>query len=97
MSTYISLLQYTQQGIENVKDSPARLDAARQIFESYGGRLKEFYLVCGRYDAVVISEAPDDASAAKAALSLATRGNVRAETYLAFPEKDFRNIVSGMK
>jgi uncharacterized protein with GYD domain len=97
MSTYISLLRYTQQGIEGVKESPARLDAARKAFESLGARLKEFYLVCGRYDAIVISEAPDDAVVAKASLSLATRGNVRTETFRAFNEDEFRKIVADLK
>jgi uncharacterized protein with GYD domain len=96
MSTYISLLRYTQKGIENVKESPGRLDAARKAFEKMGAKLKDFYLVSGRYDAVVISEAPDDATAAKASLSLATQGNVRTETLRAFTEDEFRKIAGGL-
>jgi uncharacterized protein with GYD domain len=96
MSTYISLLRYTQKGIESVKESPGRLDAARKAFEKMGAKLKDFYLVCGRYDAVVISEAPDDVTAAKASLSLATQGNVRTETLRAFTEEEFRKIVGGL-
>jgi len=94
MSTYISLLRFTQKGIEGVKESPGRLDAARKAFEKGGARLKDFYLVSGQYDAVVISEAPDDATAAKVSLSLATRGNVRTETLRAFTEEEFRKIVA---
>jgi uncharacterized protein with GYD domain len=93
MSTYISFLKYTQQGIENVKESPSRLDAARKAFEGLGAQLKEFYLVCGTYDAIVISEAPDDTVVAKASLSLAARGNVRTETFRAFKEDEFRKII----
>src|SRR5688572_24658342 len=93
MATYISLLRYTQQGIEHVKESPARLDAARKVFEGLGARLKEFYLICGSYDAVIISEAPDDTVVAKASLSLAKRGNVRTETFRAFKEDEYRKIV----
>jgi uncharacterized protein with GYD domain len=96
MATYISLLRYTQKGIESIKESPARLDAARQAFEKTGARLKDFYLVSGRYDAVVISEAPDAATAAKASLSLTARGNVRTETLGAFTEEEFRKIVAGL-
>jgi hypothetical protein len=43
MSTYISLLRYTQHGIESVKESPARLEAARKAFEKLGARIKDFY------------------------------------------------------
>ena len=96
MATYISLLRYTQKGIEGIKESPARLDAARQAFEKTGAKLKDFYLVSGRYDAIVISEAPDGATAAKASLSLAARGNVRTETLGAFTEEEFRKIVAGL-
>jgi uncharacterized protein with GYD domain len=96
MSTYISLLRYTQKGIESIKDSPGRVDAARQAFEKVGAKMKDFYLVNGRYDMVVISEAPDDAAAAKASLQLAARGNVRTETMRAFTEEEFRKIVAGL-
>lgn len=96
MSTYISLLRYTQKGIESIKESPGRLDAARKAFEKTGAKLKDFYLVSGRYDAVVISEASDDVTAAKASLSMATQGNVRTETLRAFTEEEFRKIVSAL-
>jgi hypothetical protein len=43
-----------------------------------------------------LSEAPDDAAAAKASLLLATRGNVRTETLRAFTEEGFRKIVIGL-
>jgi uncharacterized protein with GYD domain len=96
MSTYISLLRYTQKGIESIKESPGRLDAARKAFEKTGAKLKDFYLVSGRYDAVVISEAPDDVTAAKASLSMATQGNVRTETLRAFTEEEFLKIVGAL-
>ena len=94
MATYISLLRYTQQGIEKIKESPARLDAARKAFEQLGARIKDFYLVGGQYDAIVITEAADDTAAAKASLALGSRGNVRSETFRAFTEEEFRKIVS---
>ena len=56
MATYISLLRYTQKGAENIKESPARLDAAKKVFQSMGAELKQWYLVMGQYDAVVISD-----------------------------------------
>lgn len=61
MPTFISLISYTDQGIRNVKDSPGRLGAARKMLQEMGGNLKEAYLTMGRYDLVVISEAPDAA------------------------------------
>ena len=60
MPTYITLISWTQKGIESVKEGPARLDAAKQAFQAMGAELKEFYLVMGQYDMVVVGEAPDD-------------------------------------
>ena len=96
MATYISLVSYTQKGIENVKESPSRLDTAKEGFRALGGELKEFYLVMGQYDMVVISEAPDDETAAKAALMLGSAGSVRTETFRAFTEDEYRKIFESL-
>jgi len=56
MPTYMTLIRYTQQGIESIKDSPARLDTAKVLFKSLGAEIKTFYLSMGRYDVIVISE-----------------------------------------
>lgn len=96
MATYITLLRYTQQGIENIKESPARLEAAKQAFQAMGAELKAFYLVTGRYDAVVISEAPDDETVAKLALVIGMQGAVRTETLRAFSEDEYRKIIAAL-
>ena len=96
MATYISLLRLTQQGIENIKESPARLDKAKQAFRAMGGELKEFYLVMGRYDAVVVAEAPDDETVAKLTLAISAAGALRTETLRAFPEEEYRKIIAAL-
>jgi uncharacterized protein with GYD domain len=96
MPAYIALCRWTQKGVENAKDSPARLDAARKAFKAAGGELKEFYLTLGQYDFVTISEFPDDATAAKAVLLLAKAGNVRTETLKAFSEDEYRRITGSL-
>ncbi len=96
MPTYITLLRYTQQGIEKMKDSPTRLEAARQSVRQMGGEIKAFYLVMGQYDAVVVSELPDDETATKFALATAARGFVRTETLRAYAEPEYRKIVAAL-
>ena len=96
MPTYIILLRYTQKGIQHIKESPNRLDAAKKAFRDAGAELKEFYLVMGQYDAVSISEAPDDETLARVVLALGSQGNVQTETLRAFPEAEYRKIVSGL-
>jgi len=94
MPTYITLINYTPKGIENVKESPNRLDAAKKVFKTMGAELKEFYLVMGRYDIIMVTEAPNEETVAKIALALGSLGNVRTESFRAFKENEYRKIVS---
>ncbi len=96
MATYVSLLKYTQKGVESIKQVPARIEAARAAAKAVGAEIKQFYLVMGRYDVVVISEAPDDETAAKLALATGMQGNIQTETLRAFNEAEFRKIVAGL-
>lgn len=96
MPTFITLVNYTQQGIEKIKESPARLDAAKAAFRAAGAEIKDFYLVMGRYDIVLIGEAPDAETAAGLALAIASQGSVRTETLRAFTEEEYRKIVAAL-
>ena len=96
MPTYIMLVNWTQKGIENVKESPNRLDAAKKAFQAAGAELKQFYLVMGQYDMVVVSEAPDDETVAKLALAIGSGGAVRTETLRAFTEDEYRKIIAAL-
>ena len=96
MPTYISFIQYTQQGLQKIKDSPGRLDQARKAYEAAGGKLKDFYLVMGEYDIVVVADLPNDDAAAKLALNLGAAGNIRTRTSRAFTEAEFRKLVSSL-
>jgi uncharacterized protein with GYD domain len=96
MPTYITLIRFTQKGIEAIKQGPARLEAVRRAFQARGAKIKDFYLVTGKYDAVVVSEASDDETAVKLSLAIASRGNVRTETLRAFSEEEYRRIVSDL-
>ena len=94
MPTYVSLINYTDQGIRNIKDSPKRLDAAKKLLKDMGGEIKAVYLTMGSYDLVTVAEAPSDETVAKFVLTLASGGNVRTVTLKAFPEAEYRKLVS---
>lgn len=96
MSTYIMLFRWTQKGIENVKDSPKRLDAVKKAITAGGGRFIAFYLTTGQYDAVAISEWPNDEAMAKFALAGGSQGFIRSETLKAFTEDEYRKIVASL-
>jgi uncharacterized protein with GYD domain len=94
MAKYISLIKYTAKGIENIKESPNRLDAFKRLCESMGATLDGFYLTMGRYDMVVIVDAPDPETIAKILLTTTSRGAVSSETLPAFAEAEYRKVIS---
>ncbi len=94
MAKYISLVKYTQKGVENIKDSPSRLDAFKQVCQSMGAKVEGFYLTMGRYDLVVIVDAPDPETIAKIILTTASSGAISTETLPAFTEEEYRKIIS---
>ncbi len=97
MATFVCLLNYTDQGIRNIKESPARLDAAKRAFQAAGAELKQWYLSMGRHDAVILAEAPDDETVAKLLLTIGALGNVRTETLRVFTESEYRKIVASLR
>jgi len=93
MPIYIQLGRYTQKGIENIKDSPKRLEYAKKSAKSQGGEIKEFYYTMGQYDYVAIIEAPNDKAMTKGILSGAIGGNVRTETLKATTVDEMKEIL----
>ncbi len=96
MPTYIMLLNWTPEGIQKVKESPRRLNRAKQVFREAGAKLKAFYMTMGRCDMVAIVEAPDDQAIARATLTISSAGAVRTETLKAFSEEEYRKIINAL-
>lgn len=96
MPTYVTLLNYTEQGISTVESSPDRIKSAKEFVEEVGGEFKAFYLTFGQYDGVAILDFPDDETAAVYALTIGKGGNARTETLKAFTEEEFREIAEDL-
>ena len=96
MASYIMLLNYTQQGIEDVKESPNRLEATKKLAKRFDAEIKEFFLTLGTYDAVVTVEAPSDEALTKLALAVGSLGNVRSTTLRAYTEAEFRDLIGDL-
>jgi len=92
MATFIGLVNFTDQGIRNVKDSPDRYEAFRAMAEKVGVTLKGVYYTIGHYDMVLIMEGSDEAAVA-AILKVGSLGNVRTETLRGFSLEEMRKIV----
>ncbi len=96
MPTFISFVNWTDQGIKNVKDSPNRVEEAKAVLKGLGGEIKEIYVTTGQYDILVIADAPDGDVMAKFVLAVGAWGNVRTTTCRGFTENEFQKIVSDL-
>jgi len=90
------LAKFTDQGVKNAKDSPKRAEAFKQMAKTFGATVKDIFWTQGRYDIVMIVEAPDEHSATALNLSLSALGNIRTESLRAFSSEDMMKIVAKM-
>lgn len=96
MPTYIVLGKYTQQGVKNIKDSPARTDSVKQAIQDAGGEVHAFYATMGQYDFMMVADYPSDEAVVKLVISAAGEGNVSTETIRAFTEDEYRAIIADL-
>lgn len=96
MPTYISLVNLTEQGVREAKNAPERLQTFETAVKEVGGKLIGFYLVLGQYDYIIVTEAPDDQTAARLVLGTIAQGSVRTQTMRAFPREEFEQIARGL-
>ncbi len=95
MATYVTLVNFTNQGIRNVKDTPERLGAFRAMAEKLGVTLKSVHYTVGAYDVVTVLEGSDEA-VSTVLLKLGSLGNVRTQTMRAFSPEEIKAIISKM-
>ncbi len=93
MPHYVTLANWTDQGVRSVKDTPKRAEALRKAIESAGGKLTLILYTMGPYDAVAVSELPSDEAANEVALRVGMQGNVRTLTLKAWTETEITKIV----
>lgn len=95
MATFVSLVNFTDQGIRNVKESPARFDGFKAMAEKLGVSVKGVYYTVGQYDIVVVTEGTDEACTA-ALLKVGSLGNVRSQTLRAFSLDEMKKIIASV-
>lgn len=95
MATYISLLNFTEQGIRSIKESPDRYGTFKAMAEKLGVTVKGCYYTVGRYDLVVIVEGSDEA-VTTALLKAGSAGNVRSETLRGFTVDEAKRFIGNL-
>jgi uncharacterized protein with GYD domain len=93
MPTYISLINWTEQGIKNFKDTVERGEAATEAATALGGSIRDVYWTIGSYDIVVVADFPEDESATAFLLKLGSMGNVRTTTMRAFNQDEIGRVL----
>jgi len=96
MPHYVILGKWTEQGIQNVKDAPKRIENTRLMIQKAGGKMQLFYTF-GEYDFVLVLEMPSDENMLKILLWLGSLGNVRTTTLKAWTESDGAKIISQLQ
>jgi uncharacterized protein with GYD domain len=96
MAKYIALINWTEKGIKDVKDSPKRADKARALAKKLGGEMQQLFMTMGSHDLVAVLEMPNDEAMAKFALTSAAGGHIRTTTLKAFDEAGYRKIVGSL-
>ena len=96
MAINISLVNFTEQGIKSIKDSPKRVQGFRDLAKKHGVSVRDIYWTTGQYDMVVIAEGTDEALAT-VLLSVAKLGNVRSQTLRAMDHETFQRVLGKME
>lgn len=92
MAINISLVNFTEQGIKSIKDSPKRAQGFRDLAKKHGVSVRDIYWTAGQYDMVVITEGTEEALAT-VLLSVAKLGNVRSQTLQAMDQETFQRVL----
>ena len=97
MAMYVSLVQFTDQGIRNIKKTTKRAEAATAEAEKMGLKVTDSFWTMGAYDVVLLLDAPDDATMTAFALKVGALGNVKTQTMRAFRGKEMEAILAKVK
>src|SRR5688572_13542966 len=94
MATYLALLSFTEQGVQNFRDTRKRADAFRAMAEKAGVTVRDIFWTLGAFDGALVLEAQDDAAVTGLLLSLASMGNVKTQTLRAFDASEMEQVLS---
>ena len=93
MATFITTVQFTEQGIKAVRDTCDRAEALMATAERLSVKVTGLYWTLGAFDGVIVCEAPDEATATAALLHLGALGNMRTQTARAFDAAEMQKVL----
>ena len=93
MPRYVALIDWTEQGVRNFRDTVDRYEAARELLEGLGVQFTDVYWTLGSHDIVAVLDAPDDETLSAGLLATAGAGNIRTTTLRAFSADEMRSVI----
>ncbi len=93
MATYVALVNFTDQGVRNIRQTTERAKALMNAAANLGVRIKEIYWTLGAFDAVFTADAPDEETLTAFTLSVGSLGNIRTQTLRAFSADEMNKIL----
>ncbi len=93
MPTYVSLVNWTEQGVRTVKDTVNRRGQAEALAQKHGVKFAQVYWTVGPYDIVTVADFPDDESATAFLLAVSAQGNIRTTTLRAYTADQMTGIL----
>src|SRR5262245_49611463 len=94
MPTFVTTLKFTAQGITNIRDTTKRAAAFKAAAKKMGVEVKEHYWTLGRFDCLMVLEAPDEETLTALMLNLGSLGNVQTQTARAFTATEMDKILA---
>ena len=94
MITYIGLLNFTDKGVQTIKDSTKRAAAAKEMGKKLGVNMREIYWTMGQHDIVCVLEADSEAALTAFNLAIAMQGNVRTQSLRAFTAGELETVLA---
>jgi uncharacterized protein with GYD domain len=97
MVTYIGLMNFTDKGIQNIKDTTQRAAAAKEVAQRFGVTMKDLYWTAGEYDMVCVLEGKDELSITAFSLAIAQQGNVRSKSLRAYNAAEMDQVLAKLR
>jgi uncharacterized protein with GYD domain len=94
MATYVALVHFTDQGLRQIKQTTERAKGLVNAAANLGVKIKEIYWTMGAYDAVFISDAPNDEAMTSLAARMASLGNIRTQTMRVYDAAEMNGILA---
>jgi len=94
MARYVTLINWTDQGIKNFRDTTKRAQDFTSLVEKSGGKVHEILWTVGQYDLVSVVEFPEDELGVATLLQVGALGNIRTQTLRAFNAQEMEGIIA---